>query len=173
MARRTHIPLDVQEKILALYAENGSMMKTAAETGTKYYQVRDLVHKDKAEAVPAVVEHRALKRLSIIDEMTKVQLAVLRELVKPARLAAATNHELVHIFTNVTDKRLLLTGDATHRIDIQGLKIESLTAEEMEQAANIRAKLQIQTLVRNQDLYEPVDMEYELESDQYVVAEAS
>lgn len=156
---------------MALYAENGSARKTSKELKLPYQGVLEVIRSDKARGDSVVQEHRALKRISVIDKIAEVQLAALDALLDPDKLKAATTGELVHIFVSLTDKRLLLTGSATTRIDIRALKVEELTADELDAAANIRAKLQAATLVRNQDLYEPIDVDYHLPSEDFVVAE--
>jgi hypothetical protein len=139
-SRGTPVSDETIEIIKATFAETGNLRAAAraancsVATAKKYAESRDEFEQVRTE-----------KRLSVIEEITRAQVILIQSMIEPKRLRSATLSELSNTFGTVTDKGLLLSGQATNRTafmtDDPSTK---LTPEEMELAARVREKLAAQ-----------------------------
>ena len=125
------------ELIKATFAETGSITAAAKaascslSTAKKYVESRD-----------AFEELRNEKRVDIIAKIAEVQVKILDTMTDEAHLNKASLNDLGVTFGILTDKRLLLSGQATARTETVSVDPAArLTPDEMEAAARIRAKL--------------------------------
>jgi hypothetical protein len=139
-SRGTPVSDETIEIIKATFAETGNLRAAARaancsqSTAKKYAQSRD-----EFEQV------RAVKRLTLIDHIAIAQVKLIDAMTDPDKLAKSSLHDIGVAFGIVTDKGLLLTGQATSRSETIGRDPGSvLTPEEMELAARVREKLAAQ-----------------------------
>jgi hypothetical protein len=125
------------EIIKATYAETGNYSESAraarvsVATAKKYVDTQDDLE-----------ELRKQKRVSLIDHIADVQAVLLDAMTEPKRLGKASLSELGNQFSNLTEKRLLLTGQATARTEtLTADSATKLTPDERMLAARLRDKL--------------------------------
>lgn len=129
------------ETIRAAYAMTGKYSEAAKAAGVsetsarRYVQLDDGLEELRAEKRVATIE-------SIIVKCGEAQEKLLEALIDPSRIAKASMQECATAFGIVTDKRQLLSGQATDRREhVSADAASKLTPEEMEQAARIRERL--------------------------------
>jgi hypothetical protein len=134
---------DEQIEILkATYAETGVIRSAAraahvsVSTAKKYVDSNDGFEQARTE-----------KRLTIIDYIATAQVKLIESMVDAATLAKASLQEKAVAFGIVTDKGLLLTGQATSRSETITDPSARLTPDEMEAAARIREKFAAEVAV--------------------------
>lgn len=144
MAQGSRITDEQIETIRATYAMTGKLTDAAKASGVskscaqKYIHTSDDLEQLRTEKTVATIE-------TIIVKCGEVQEKLLEALTDPARIAKASMQECATAFGIVTDKRQLLSGQATDRREHVSADVASrLTAEEMEQAAKIRERLSAQ-----------------------------
>jgi len=125
------------EIIKATFAETGSVRESARAAGVsvatakKYADTRDEFEQLRTE-----------RHISLIDRIAYVQGVILDAMIEPRRLNKATITELGNQFGNLTEKALLLTGQATSRTEtLTNDPAMRLTPDERMLAAQLRDKL--------------------------------
>lgn len=128
------------EHIKATFAETGNVRAAAraascsVATASKY--VSDPV-RDEFEHI------RTEKRVDIIEKIADAQAKLIDAIVDQAHLSKASMQELGTTFGILTDKRLLLTGQATARTETMSVDAPTmrLTPEERERARELRERM--------------------------------
>lgn len=141
MSQGSRITDEQAETIRATYAMTGKLSQAAKAAGVsestakKYANLADGFAELRAEKLALTIEQ-------IIVKCGDVQGKLLEALVDDAKLAKASFQEVATAFGIVTDKRQLLSGQATDRREhVAADVLARLTPEEKEQAARIREKL--------------------------------
>lgn len=136
------------ETIRATYAMTGKYSEAAKAAGVsiasarKYVLLSDDLEDLRTEKRREVIEATIPE---VIAAFSRAQLALVEALTDADKLAKATVNEIAVAIGIVTDKRQLLSGQATDRREHVSADVASrLTAEEMEQAAKIRERLAAQ-----------------------------
>ena len=125
------------EIIKATYAETGNYSEAARAAN-----VSVATAKKYADADDSLEELRKQKRVDLIDHIAEVQAVLLDAMTEPKRLNKASLSELGNQFGNLTEKRLLLTGQATSRTEtLTNDPAAKLTPDERMLAAQLRDKL--------------------------------
>lgn len=133
---RKPIPDEQIEIIKDAFAQTGKVDIAARaagvswETAKKYAGSRDQFESIREQKRLTIIEHIAIAQVKFIDAMTD-----------PTKLEKSSLQEIGVAFGIITDKGLLLTGQATSRNETITDPSARLTPDEMEQAATIRAKL--------------------------------
>lgn len=124
------------EIIKAVFAETGKIDAAAKTAGVSWSTAQKYAgSRDEYESL------RAEKRLTIIERIAVAQGVLIDAMTDTDKLAKASLQEIGVVFGIVTDKGLLMTGQATSRNEtIGGDPAARLTPEEMEQAARIRER---------------------------------
>jgi len=137
MGRGRQTPDETIERIKATFAETGSYEAAAKSAGVSWATAQKYADsRDEFETI------RAEKRLDIIAEINKAQAKLIAAMVDDAHLAKASVQEIAMAFGIVTDKGLLLTGQATSRTEtINGDPIDRLSVDDIEQLERLRSKL--------------------------------
>lgn len=105
-------PIDDEqiETLKAVYAETGKYDVAAKAAGVSWSTAKKHIdNQDEYESI------RERKRVDIIAKIADVQIKLLDAMVEPANLAKATLQEKATAFGIVTDKRQLISGEATER----------------------------------------------------------
>ena len=140
MGRGTKLSGEQIELIKATFAMTGSLTAAAkaANCGLASAQ-KYATNRDQFEEV------RITSRIPIIERIAAAQVKFIDAMVDENRLKKASLAELVNAFDKVTDKQLLLTGQATARTETLASDTAArLTPEEMEQAARLRERMAAQ-----------------------------
>lgn len=130
------------ETIRATYAMTGKYSDAAKAAGVSETSARRYV-----KLVDGMADLRAEKTAATIEQVIvkcgEAQEKLLAAMVDDAKLSKSSLQEIATAFGIVTDKRQLLSGQATTRSEHSAPVDPALrlTPEEMEQAARIRAKL--------------------------------
>ena len=101
---------DQIEQIKATFAETGNLRASARAADVSFATA-----KKYAGAHDEYEQLRAEKRIDIIAKIADVQIKLLNAMVEPAHLTKASLSEIGTAFGIVTDKRQLLSGEATER----------------------------------------------------------
>lgn len=138
MGRGRITPDETIERIKATYAETGDVQAAANAAHVSWSTARKYVgSRDEFESI------RAEKRIDIIARIAEVQIQLLDSMVDADSLKKASLSEKSVAFGIVTDKHLLLTGQATQRTEnLVPDPAARLTPDELEAASRIRAKLE-------------------------------
>lgn len=124
------------EVIKATFAETGSVRGSARAAGVSVATAKKYAdNKDEYERM------RTEKRIDIIAKIAEVQIKLLDTMADDSHLAKADFNDLGVTFGILTDKRLLLTGQATSRSETITDPAARLTPDEMELAGRIRDKI--------------------------------
>lgn len=125
------------EIIKATYAETGNIRASSraanvsVSTAKKYCDSSDDLEQIRTE-----------KRIDIIAKIAEVQVVLLDTMMSKNHLGKASLTEIGVTFGIISDKRQLLTGQATQRTEtIASDPAARLTPDEIESAKRIRAKL--------------------------------
>ncbi len=124
------------EIIKATFAETGNLRASARAAGVSFATA-----KKYAGSIDAYEQVRAEKRVDIIEKIAEVQIKLLAEMTDVAHLAKASLNDIGVTFGIITDKRLLLSGQATTRSETINDPAARLTPDELVMAAQLRAKL--------------------------------
>jgi hypothetical protein len=126
------------EVIKASYVETGSV-----RAASRAAHVSVATAKKYADTTDDLEQHRTEKRLTVIQVIADSQIKILNAITDPHKLKSAPISELSHAFSSITEKALLMAGQAT---SITGTTDPStrLTPDEMELAAKIREKASAQ-----------------------------
>lgn len=138
---RSPLTIDQIETAKTTFALTGNLSEAARVAGCskssvrKYIKLSDDFADIRAEKIALTIEH-------VIVKCGDAQAKFLDAMVDEAKLAKASVQELATAFGIVTDKRQLLSGQATDRREhVAADALARLTPEEKEQAARIREKL--------------------------------
>ncbi len=124
------------ETIKSIFAETGSLTDAGRAAGCSLSTAKKYAgSRDEFEQI------RTEKRIDIIDKIAEVQIVLLNEMAAERHLQKSSITELGVAFGIISDKRLLLTGQATHRIEFGEIDPGKLTPEEREQARVFREKM--------------------------------
>lgn len=141
MAQGSQITDEQIETIRATYTMTGKLSDASRAAGVsestarKYVRLVDNFEELRAEKIAITIEE-------IIVKCGEVQGKLLAAMTDEAKLAKASFQEVATAFGIVTDKRQLLSGQATDRREhVAADALARLTPEEKEQAARIREKL--------------------------------
>lgn len=137
MTRGAQVSDETIERIKATFAETGNLRATARACGCSQSTAKKYAgSRDDFEQV------RAVKRLDIIDHIKDAQIKLIDAMTDPDKLKSSSIHDIGVAFGIVTDKGLLLSGQATARTENIGIDPRSvLTPDELAAASRIRAKL--------------------------------
>lgn len=137
MGRGKKISDEQIEQIKSTFAQTASLRAAARAAGCSVSAAKTYAtNRDEFEQV------RTQKRIGIIEAIGEAQIKLITAMVDDEHLKKASVQELGTTFGILTDKQLLLTGQATSRNEnIVVDPAARLTAEEMEQAAKIRARM--------------------------------
>lgn len=129
------------ETIRATYAMTGKYSDAARAAGCSVGSAHKYVHlSDDLENLRT--EKRAVTIEQVIVKCGEAQEKLLAAMVDEAKLSKSSLQEIATAFGIVTDKRQLLSGQATDRREhVAADALARLTPEEREQAARIREKL--------------------------------
>lgn len=123
-----------------VYAETGSQREAARQARCSV----GVVKKYLDPVADGLEQLRTQKKADIIEEIGEVRLALLTAMKTPEKIAKASMSELATSFGILTDKHQILTGGATARIETGTADPASrLSADELEQLANLREKLAV------------------------------
>lgn len=136
MKRGTPVSDETIEIIKATFAETGNLRASARAAGCSVATAKKYAgSRDQFEQV------RTEKRLDIIDRIKDAQVKMIDAMIDPEKLAKSSLHDIGIAFGIVTDKGLLLSGQATSRTEnLTKDPATILTPEEMVQAAAIRER---------------------------------
>lgn len=131
------------ETIRATYSLTGSIADTSRNLGVPESTVRKYIDpKTKDEFAEVRAEKIAEAIPSIVEMCAQAQRAFLTTMMSEEKLKNADFSQIAIAFGVVTDKALLLTGQATSRTEtIAADPIDRLSAEELEQMVALRSKL--------------------------------
>ena len=125
------------EIIKATFAETGSVRaasraaNVSVATAKKYADNRDEFE-----------QLRTAKRADIITRIGEIQIALLDAMIEPKRLKDAGLSTVASAFATLTEKRLLMSGEATSRTETMATDTAvRLTPDEKMLAAQLRDKL--------------------------------
>lgn len=141
MPQGSRITDEQVETIRATYVMTGKLTDAAKAAGVskscalKYVHTSDGLEQLRTEKLAITIDE-------IIVKCGQVQEKLLTAMVDDTKLQRASFQEVATAFGIVTDKRQLLSGQATDRREhVSADAASKLTAEEMEQAAKIRERL--------------------------------
>lgn len=124
------------ELVKATFAETGNYSLAAKAAGCSVSTAKKYAdNRDQFERI------RNEKRIDIIAKITELQLKLIEAMMEPEHLRRASFQEIATAFGISTDKKLLLTGQATQRVESGPIDPAKLTPEERERAAALREKL--------------------------------
>lgn len=130
------------ERLHLEYAQTGSYRAAARAVGVSVESARKYLKPGVDTADSSLRQMRTQKKIDIVDKIAEVQIKLLDALIDPQHLKDAGFTSIATTFGILTDKRLLLTGQATQRTEtLTSDPAARLTPDEMEAAARIRAKL--------------------------------
>lgn len=130
---------DLQIEIIkSTYAETGRLRAAARAAGCSPNTVKKYIGPDGNEQYEQV---RTEKRIDIIRTIGDAKIKLIAAMTDEPHLAKASVQELATAFGILTDKELLMTGQATSRTETITDPSARLTPDEMEAASKIRAKL--------------------------------
>lgn len=125
------------ELIKATFAETGSITAAAKAAGCSLSTA-----KKYADTSDRFEELRSEKRVDIIAKIAQAQIILIEAMTDPVKLAKSSLHDIGVAFGIVTDKGLLLSGQATQRTESVTVDPAArLTPDEMETMARVREKL--------------------------------
>lgn len=141
MSQGSRITDEQIETIRATYTLTGKFADAAKAAGVsistarRYVTETDNFEELRAEKKAQTIEH-------VIVKCGEAQEKLLAAMVDDAKLSKSSLQEIATAFGIVTDKRQLLSGQATDRREhVAADALARLTPEEREQAARIREKL--------------------------------
>ena len=133
MARGIELPPEQIETIKAVYAETGRYRAAARAAGCSVSAAKKYAtNHDEFEHL------RTVKRVDIIDHMTEAQIILIAALTDPAKLDRASLQEIAVAFGIVTDKRQLLSGEATERHEHRDTDSQNILARRLDELAERR-----------------------------------
>jgi hypothetical protein len=136
MAQGVAISDEQIELVKATFAETGSLTASAKAAGVSISTAKKYAdNRDSFEAL------RNEKRIDIIGKLTELKLKLIETMMEPEHLRRASFQELATALGISVDKVLLLTGQATSRVETGPIDPAKLTPEEREKAAALREKL--------------------------------
>jgi molybdenum-dependent DNA-binding transcriptional regulator ModE len=135
-----------RERALLEYAQTGSYRAAGRAVGCSADSVKRIVREAEQESRTPIAQLRAQKMaetvVNVLDEFKRAQLALLTALMDAGKIADADLKAVATSLGIVTDKILLMSGEATARTEsVVADPSAKLTPDEMEAAARIRAKL--------------------------------
>src|SRR4051812_4517813 len=140
MGRGRITPDETIERIKATYAFNGSLKQTSIELGVPIATVSKYVNQESKDQFESVrIEKIAAVIPSIVEMCAQAQRVFLTAMMSEEKIKGADLAQVAVSFGIVTEKALLLTGQATQRTEHVN-DPGKLTSDEMEAAARIRAK---------------------------------
>jgi hypothetical protein len=130
------------ERLHLEYVQTGSYRATARAVGISVESVRKYVIRELDDADSPLRQMRTQKRIDIAEKIGEVQLVILEALKSPEKIAKASYQELSTSYGILTDKRQLITGQATERHEHHDLDAprQELTRRLDELAERRRAK---------------------------------
>jgi hypothetical protein len=130
------------EQLHIEYAQLGQVSKAARAVGVSWSSAKRYLKQELIDPTSELAITRERKKCDIAERMGQVIEAQLEALATPEKINKASYQELSTSLGILTDKRLLLTGQPTSRIEnVTGDPAAKLTPDEMEAASRIRAKL--------------------------------
>lgn len=140
MGRGTVTPDETIELIKATFSATGSYDAAAKAAGVGWGTARK--YADSRDEFEVIREQKRAEMIpSIIEMCGQAQIAFLTAMMDPAKLKAADLNQIAVSFGIVTEKGLLMAGQATARTETITDPSQRLTPEQMEQASIIRSKL--------------------------------
>jgi hypothetical protein len=124
------------ETAKATYAETGNYRASARAAGCSAAAAK--THVDNVDEFEQI---RAVKRIDIIEKITEAQGKLIEAMVDAEHLRRATVQEIGVVFGIITDKKLLLTGQATARIETGAIDLSRLSPAERTSLADLREKV--------------------------------
>lgn len=124
------------------YAQSGKIAVAARNVGVAWSSANRYLKNESTDPESPLAKMREQKKVDISEKIGEVILAQLEALKNPQKINQASYDELTRGVGILTDKRLLLTGQATSRAEtIVGDAAAVLTPEERMMAARLRSKL--------------------------------
>jgi hypothetical protein len=137
---RTPITDEQIETIKATYAATGEYAAAARAAGCAESTARKYAgSRDEFEAIRG--EKRPDLIAAVTERVKQVQLALLDSMMDADALKKATLQEKATAFGIATDKMLLMTGQATARVETGSIDLSRLTPKEREALADLREKV--------------------------------
>jgi hypothetical protein len=130
------------ERLHIEYAVRGSYRAASRAVGVSVESARKYLKAEVEDADSPLRRMRTQKKVEIAEKFGDLQIVLIDALMDKAKIEKASYQELANTLGIATEKRLLVTGQATQRTE--NLTVDPaarLTPDEMEAAARIRAKL--------------------------------
>ena len=103
------------ERLHLEYAQTGRLRASARAVGISVSTAKRYIDLEKANPDSVLEQVRTQKRIEIAEHIGNVQAAILRKMEEDITLGKASYQELATAFGILTDKRQLITGQATER----------------------------------------------------------